>query len=82
MPGKGLVAVMRSKRTYTVSYERTRDGYSAWVTPARGMVATTVGRTMAETRRNIRMSLADLLDCGDYDFDLKDADVRKSADAR
>jgi len=81
-PGKGMVEVMRSRRTYTVSYERTSEGYGAWVAPRRGMVATTIGRTLAEARRNIRMSLADLLDCGDNDFDLRDADTRIAAHAR
>ena len=70
------------KQTYTVHYERSRDGYWARVTPRRGMIATTIGSTLAEARRNIRMSLADLLDCGDYDFDLRDADTREGASAR
>ena len=63
----------RSKRIYTVTYERSDDGFWAWVVPARGKIATTVGVTRREARKNIRMSLADLLDCGDYDFKLKDA---------
>jgi len=66
--------MMRAKPRYTVHYEQSRDGYCAHVSPRRGLGATSIGKTVGEARRNVRMALADLLDCGDFDFDLVDAE--------